>query len=57
MSHRVGKPNEQAALQKPKDFSDETWEARIARAREARSAAQVLRRGKPAAYSTHLTQP
>jgi hypothetical protein len=57
MTKRRAKPKEQGVLQKPKSFGDEAWDVRIARAREARSAAQALRRGKPAAFSIHLAKP
>jgi hypothetical protein len=46
-----------AVLPRPDAFRDDTWAARISRAREARSGAQELRRGKPSAAPTHLSQP
>lgn len=57
MSKRPVEPRAQDVIQKPKAFGAETWDVRIARAREAKSAAQALRRGKPSAFSTHLAQP
>jgi hypothetical protein len=46
-----------AVLSRPEAFRDDTWATRISRAREARSGAQELRRGKPSAAPTHLAQP
>lgn len=57
MSKRPVKPKAQDVIQRPKAFGDQTWDVRIARAREAKSAAQALRRSKPSAFSNHLTQP
>ncbi len=57
MNKRPVEQKPQDVIQKPKAFGDQTWDVRIARAREAKSAAQALRRGKPSAFSTHLTQP
>jgi hypothetical protein len=45
------------ALPRPKTLPEDGWDARITRARNARSAAQALRRGKSATFPTHLTQP
>jgi hypothetical protein len=49
--------NQHGALDRPATFHDQTWEVRITRAREARDAAQALRKGKPSTFPRHLSQP
>ena len=57
MTNRPAKPTKEAILPQPKAFGDQTWETKITRAREARSAAQALRQGKPTTFTRHLAQP
>lgn len=57
MTKRPAKTARSSALPQPETFRDTTWDVRILRAREARTAAQALRRGKRATFPTHLAQP